>query len=106
MPATKANNMDINGVLYIRYGSMANHLVVKILPLWIKGEGNPADLLTKGVAKGTVEQLHVRELLHGIKEMATWTTRKASEITKDKEVAQARYAVCMVMIWRILCQLH
>ena len=65
----------------------------EILPLWIKGEGNPADLLTKGVAKGTVEQL--RELLHGIKEIATWTTRKASEITKDKEVAQARYAVCI-----------
>ena len=45
------------------------------------------------VTKPVVEQL--RELLHGLKEIKDWTIRKAAEITRDKAVADARYAVCI-----------
>ena len=45
------------------------------------------------VSKSVVEQL--RELLHGIKEITGWTIRNASEITRDRTVAKARYAVCI-----------
>ena len=62
----------------------------EILPMWVKGEYNPADLLTKVVTKKVIEEL--RELLHGLKPIDKWTTRVASELTRDREVAKARVA--------------
>ena len=89
-------NMISEGNKHIDISYMKIREVVRkgeILPLWIKGEGNPADLLTKSVTKQVIEQL--RELLHGIKEIKDWTIRRAAEIKRDKAVAKARYAVCI-----------
>ena len=86
--------MITDGNKHIDISYMKIREVVKkgeILPMWVKGEFNPADLLTKVVTKKVVEEL--RELLHGLKPIDKWTTRVASELTRDRRAAKARYAL-------------
>jgi len=86
--------MITDGNKHIDISYMKIREVVKkgeILPMWVKGEFNPADLLTKVVTKKVIEEL--RELLHGLKPIDKWTTRVASELTRDRKAARARYAL-------------